>query len=67
MSQGIATIESRVTKDCDAQRDRTRQLANRQEDRTSYARIGDSLVHTHAIETDDCAIFVDTHRLSGAG
>jgi hypothetical protein len=60
MSSSITTIESRATKDCDTQRDRTCQLANRQEDLTAYARIGYSLVHTHGIDTTDCAIFVDT-------
>jgi len=60
MSQNIITIESRILKDVDAIQSRNRQLAERAQDLASHARVGYSLVHTHVIETTDCAIFVDT-------
>jgi hypothetical protein len=60
MSQSIQTIENHVTKDDRDAAARNRQLANRGDELTSYARAGYSLAHTATIEGTEYVTFVDT-------
>ena len=61
----IQTIETRVTKEDSEGMARSRQLANRSEDLTSYARAGYTLAHTAVIEGTDYVTFVDTLTRAG--
>ena len=60
MTHSIQTIQTRVTRDDNESAARSRQLANRGEELTSYARHGYTLAHTAAIESAESVTFVDT-------
>jgi hypothetical protein len=60
MTQSIQTIANHVTKDDNDVPTRNRQLANRAEELTSYARAGYSLTHTATVEGAEFVTFVDT-------
>jgi len=56
----IQSIETRVSKDDTEGMARSRQLANRSEDLSSYGQHGYTLAHTAVIEGTEFVTFVDT-------
>jgi hypothetical protein len=60
MTQSIQTIANHVTKDDSEASVRNRQLTNRADELTSYARAGYSLTHTATVEGAEFVTFVDT-------
>jgi hypothetical protein len=60
MTQSIQTIANHVTKDDSEASVRNRQLTNRADELTSYARAGYNLAHTATVEGAEFVTFVDT-------
>jgi hypothetical protein len=60
MTQSIQTIANHVTKDDSEASVRNRQLTNRADELTSYARAGYNLTHTATVEGAEFVTFVDT-------
>ena len=60
MIQSIHTIANHVTKDDNDTPARSRQLTNRADELTSYARAGYRLTHTDTVEGAEFVTFVDT-------
>jgi hypothetical protein len=60
VTQSIQTIANHVTKDDSDALARSRQLTNRADELTSYARAGYRLTHTATVEGAEFVTFVDT-------